>query len=378
MPELRSLYDVVILCYGADVDSQLGIAGEDSKNVIAARDFVGWYNGSPYHDKLDPDLSGSVAVIVGKYSYNSSIKLNYFTVFLGQGNVAIDVARILLSPIDKLKNTDITEYALEKLRISSIKKVYMVGRRGPCQTAFTIAELREMLKLSNVATEWRKEDFVGVPQLIESLPRPRKRLTELMVKSLEQMQSNGDDRRKFRPIFYRSPIKINSSDDEVKSIDFAITDLINNIAVPTDKIESIETQLVCRSIGYKSICVDDSVYFDARLGRVHNKNGRALKHNSNEIDYGLYVGGWLASGPSGVILTTMNNAFSVAQTIIDDIKDGKINGESDKKPGLNPKNYQTVTWDDWLKIDKVEIEEGKKLNKCREKIPSIDKMLNCL
>lgn len=357
LSELRNLYDVVILCYGADVDSHLGIPGEDSKNVIAARDFVGWYNGSPYHDKLNPDLSGNAAVIVG------------------QGNVAIDVARILLSPIDKLRATDITEYALEKLSRSSIKEVFMVGRRGPCQAAFTIAELREMLKMTNVATEWRAEDFSGIPQLIETLQRPRKRLTELMVKSLEQQLKSEENRRKFLPIFYRSPLKINSSDGAVNSIDFSVTDLVDNKAVPTDKVESIEAQLVCRSIGYKSICVDDSVNFDAKLGRVRNDNGRALKVNSNELDYGLYVGGWLASGPSGVILTTMNNAFSVAQTIIDDVKEGKI--KCGDKAGLNPKNYQNVTtWDDWLKIDKVEIEEGKKMNKCREKISSVDKMLN--
>lgn len=351
---------MVILCYGADVDNELGIDGEQSKNFIAARDFVGWYNGLPNNDQLNPDLSGDVAVIIG------------------QGNVAIDVARILLSPIDKLKSTDITEYALEKLRTSKIKEVYMVGRRGPCQAAFTIAELREMLKLPNVSTVWRKEDFNGIPELIESLPRPRKRLTDLMVKSLDQ-QSSSVNERKFLPIFYRSPLKINNAiDGHVKSIDLTVNELVNNQAVTTEKIESIDTQLVCRSIGYKSICVDESFSFDAQLGRVRHSDGRVLKANSNEIDYGLYSGGWLATGPSGVILTTMNNAFSVAQIIIDDIKEGKIKIGDDMKSGLDPKKYQAVTWNDWLKIDKFEIEEGKKVNKAREKISSVEKMLNII
>lgn len=358
LSELRDLYDIVILCYGADVDNQLGIEGENSKGVIAARDFVGWYNGLPGNDQLNPDLSGDVAVIIG------------------QGNVAIDVARILLSPIDKLKSTDITEHALEKLRASKIKEVYMVGRRGPCQAAFTIAELREMLKLPNVLTKWRKEDFNGIPEQIETLPRPRKRLTELMLKNLEIPQEN-EKIRKFLPIFYRSPLRINSNNGHVTSIDLSITELLNNQAVASDKIENINTQLICRSIGYKSICVDNSIYFDSKYGRVHNTNGRVLKlNNSNEIDYGLYAGGWVATGPSGVILTTMNNAFSVAQTIIDDINAGQIKINDDKKAGLDPKKYQTVTWSDWLKIDNVEIEEGKRLNKPREKIVSVDKMLN--
>lgn len=249
----------------------------------------------------------------------------------------------------------------------------MVGRRGPCQAAFTIAELREMLKLPNVSTIWRSSDFEGIPQLVDTLPRPRKRLTELMIKSLNEQ--NNLHPKKFLPIFFRSPIKINSA-ESLKSIDFAVTKLVDNRAIQSDEIENIESQLVCRSIGYRSICADNLINFDAKSGRAHNEHGRALKVNSNEIDYGLYVGGWLATGPSGVILTTMNNAFSVAQNIIDDVKQGKINFDGNEKEGIDKSKYQIVTWDDWQKIDKFEIEEGKKMNKPREKICSIEKMLN--
>lgn len=353
---LRELYDVVILCYGTDIDQQLGIPGEDSKNVISAREFVAWYNGLPSHENLNPDLSGDVAIIIG------------------QGNVAVDVARILLSPLDKLKTTDITEYALEGLSRSKIKEVYMVGRRGPCQAAFTIAELREMLKLPNVSTKWRAEDFKDIPPLIDTLSRPKKRIAELMLKSLNENSSNHE--RKFYPIFFRSPIKINST-DRVNSVDFCINNLIDNQSVPTEKLENITGQLVCRSIGYKSICVDNSINFDMRKGRVNNLNGRVLKSDSNEIDSGLYVAGWLGTGPSGVILTTMNNGFGVAQAVIDDFKEGKLKGGLNQG-GLDPKMYNAVTWDDWLKIDQVETEKGKGLNKPREKIHSIEEMLNIL
>lgn len=357
LKELRELYDIVILCYGTDIDSQLDIPGEESKNVISAREFVAWYNGLPSYEKLTPNLEGDVAIIIG------------------QGNVAIDVARILLSPIDKLKTTDITEYSLEALSRSKIKEVYMVGRRGPCQAAFTIAELREMLKLPNVTTKWRPEDFKDIPPILETLSRPKKRIAELMLKSLNENSSNHE--RKFYPVFFRSPVKINNLNEHVNSIDFCVNDLIDNQSVPTEKYENIAGQLVCRSIGYKSICVDDSINFDKKKGRVNNLNGRVLMKDSNEIDKGLYVAGWLGTGPSGVILTTMNNGFSVAQAIIEDFKDGKIKARN-AQGGLDPKKFRSVTWDDWLKIDKIETEKGKGLNKPREKIHSIEEMLNIL
>jgi adrenodoxin-NADP+ reductase len=350
---LRELYDVVILAYGTDIDSQLGIPGEDSKNVISAREFVAWYNGLPSYENLTPDLSGDVAIIIG------------------QGNVAVDVARILLSPLGKLRTTDITEYTIESLSRSKIKEVYMVGRRGPCQAAFTIAELREMLKLPNVSTIWRAEDFKDIPQVLDKLSRPKKRIAELMLKSLNENSQNHE--RKFYPVFFRSPLKINGN-SHVSSVDFCINDLIDNQSVPTDRHENIAGQLVCRSIGYKSISVDNSINFDTKKGRVNNSNGRVLKSGTDEVDNGLYVAGWLGTGPSGVILTTMNNGFSIAQTIIDDFKEGKIKAGNGQ--GLDPRKYNAVMWNDWLKIDKVEMEKGKGLNKPREKIHSIEEMLN--
>ena len=127
--------------YGADKDALLNIPNENK--TISAREFVAWYNGLPGYENFNPDLSGDSAML------------------LGQGNVAVDVARILLSSVDQLAKTDITSYALESLSRSNIKKVFLVGRRGPLQVAFTIKELREMLKLPNVDTIWRPEDFNG-------------------------------------------------------------------------------------------------------------------------------------------------------------------------------------------------------------------------
>lgn len=276
-----------------------------------------------------------------------------------------------MAPIDELRKTDITEHALEALSRSKIRNVHLVGRRGPLQAAFTIKELREMLKLENVDTVWRADDFAGVQEQIEKLARPRKRITELMMKSMSEAKPS--DKKKFLPVFFRSPSIVNGS-ARVESVDFTVTKLVDDKAIPTEDVETIPAQLVCRSIGYKSISVDDAINFDVKRGKVKNIDGRVLKRDSNEPDPGLYVAGWLATGPSGVILTTMNNAFGVAQTIIHDIQSGAVKCDS-ARPGIDPKNHSFVSWSDWEKIDKLEIELGKKLNKPREKLLSVAEMM---
>ncbi|XP_076654152.1 NADPH:adrenodoxin oxidoreductase, mitochondrial isoform X3 [Halictus rubicundus] len=170
--QLQEIYHAVLLTYGAEEDKQFNIPGENLENVISGRRFVGWYNGVPADSNLKLNLDVEEAVV------------------LGQGNVAIDIARILLTPVDKLRTTDITSFALEQLSKSKVRKVSLVGRRGPLQAAFTIAELREIIKLDGCKTYWRPADFVGVKDIVESLARPRRRLTELMLKSLGETPAN--------------------------------------------------------------------------------------------------------------------------------------------------------------------------------------------
>lgn len=282
-----------------------------------------------------------------------------------------------MTPVDILKKTDITEYSIEALSRSKVKKVYMIARRGPLQAAFTIAELREMLKIPKTQTIWRSADFEGITgDTVTSLPRPKKRITELMLKNLNEAKNFSSDDKQFHPIFFRSPIQVNG-DFQVESIDFSHTVLTDNRAIATNDVENISGQLVCRSIGYKATCVDQSINFDDKNGRVVNTHGRVLKKGSTEVDEGLYVAGWLGTGPSGVILTTMNNAFQISQTIIDDIKNGALN-VNEKKPGFDYSKFRTVTWDDWKKIDEKEVELGKKFDKPREKIVSVDEMLKLI
>lgn len=363
LSELRDLYHCVLLTYGAEQDRKLNLANEDSfKNVLSAREFVAFYNGLPGAENLPVDLSGKSVSIVG------------------QGNVAVDVARILLSPIELLEKTDITEYALEKLRRSQVERVNLIGRRGPLQAAFTIKELREMLKLSNCKTVWRPEDFVNIPEKTKDLPRPRKRITELMLDSLsKQSLKVGEKERVFAPIFLRSPEAIEEASPSGYNLQLTVNELDGESAKPTNARDSIQSDLILRSIGYKSISYDSNLNFNVKAGLVNNNDGRVLKTGSADIDPGLYVAGWLSTGPLGVILTTMNNAFKIGHSICEDFKQGKIPNISDSKPGieelLRQKNITPVTWSGWGKIDEEEQNRGAKLGKPREKIVDVKEML---
>uniref|UniRef100_A0A182QS53 NADPH:adrenodoxin oxidoreductase, mitochondrial n=1 Tax=Anopheles farauti TaxID=69004 RepID=A0A182QS53_9DIPT len=368
LQDLRERYHAVLLTYGAEHDNTLGIPNETLPNVLSAREFVAWYNGLPGFENLNPDLSGKSLTL------------------LGQGNVAVDIARIVLSNVDELKKTDITDYALEALSRSKIETVHLVGRRGPLQAAFTIKELREMLKLSNCITRWRADDFDHVEESIPNLPRPRKRITELMVKSLSEQEQNANAQpgRHFRPIFFRSPVKFVGS-DKVEAVEFVVNKLMDGRAIPTEQRETIPTDLVCRSIGYRAISVDDHINFDERKGCVNNSGGRVLKRNltgsdqtiddiEDKYEPGLYASGWLATGPTGVILTTMNNSFGVADLLCRDFKANtiRLNGS---RPGLDLTGRPYVSWNGWKAIDNEEIRRGEARGKPREKLTSIETML---
>nr|CAD7393206.1 unnamed protein product [Timema cristinae] len=388
LDELRHAYHAVLLTYGADQDRALDIPGENLGNVISARRFVGWYNGLPWDRNLNVNLDVEVAAI------------------LGQGNVALDIARILLTPIDKLRCTDITEHALAALSKSRVKRVLMIGRRGPLQVAFTIKELREMVNLPECGTVMNPQEFVGVPEVIPcsdysmnplhpltvaltktsqesylTLARPRRRLTELLCKTaLEPNVSQGT--KSFCPMFLRTPKRFLPHPDNqevVGGIELIVNrlegpDLVHQRAMPTEEVDTVECGLALRSIGYRSVKADPKIPFDDTRGRVRNSNG--------VIEPGLYSAGWLATGPMGVILSTMNNAFTVAQTIAKDFKDGVVDPIT-KKSGfqhvcslLKDKGVQWVSFSDWEKIDQVEKERGARLGKPREKIVDIKEMLS--
>lgn len=195
-----------------------------------------------------------------------------------------------------------------------------------------------------------------------------------MLKSLGEQQSSPKDgagSKQFLPVFLRAPKAIAE-----REMEFAVTKLQESSAVATNATERLPADLILRSIGYKSSCADAGINFDSQRGHVCNQQGRVLQNNeSKAVEPGLYVAGWLGTGPTGVILTTMNGAFAVAKTICDDIVANKFDISS-LKPGFEPgQDKQVVTWEGWRRIDQAESEAGKPKGKPREKITSIPEML---
>ncbi|XP_016788378.3 NADPH:adrenodoxin oxidoreductase, mitochondrial isoform X5 [Pan troglodytes] len=325
VPELREAYHAVVLSYGAEDHRALEIPGEELPGVCSARAFVGWYNGLPENQELEPDLSCDTAVI------------------LGQGNVALDVARILLTPPEHLEalllcqRTDITKAALGVLRQSRVKTVWLVGRRGPLQVAFTIKELREMIQLPGARPILDPVDFLGLQDKIKEVPRPRKRLTELLLRTAtekpgpEEAARQASASRAWGLRFFRSPQQVLPSPDgrRAAGVRLAVTRLEGvdeaTRAVPTGDMEDLPCGLVLSSIGYKSRPVDPSVPFDSKLGVIPNVEGRVM-----DVP-GLYCSGWVKRGPTGVIATTMTDSFLTGQMLLQDLKAGLL--PSGPRPG---------------------------------------------
>ena len=263
--ELMQAYDAVVLAYGAAKDRTLGIPGESSKNVISARNFVGFYNGLPEDRNLDFSLDTDHAVVIGL------------------GNVAIDVARVLCTPIDELRKTDITEAALEKLSSSRIKKVTILGRRGPLNVAFTIKELRELIHLKDCKPSFDLQDFQSMSRdVTKSLQRPRKRLTELLFKSVldpptqKQLDLWGSNPSKeWKLQLLRTPKEMHAEDknDYVTGLTVEINQLkgLEDIQ-PTGNLEKIDCGLILRSIGYFAIPVEGKTFFLLFLCKDVSKN----------------------------------------------------------------------------------------------------------
>lgn len=251
----------------------------------------------------------------------------------------------------------------------------MVGRRGPLQAAFTTAELREILKLEDCKTFWREQDFENVQTIASTLDRPRKRQTELMLKSLKESKCESMHTKELHPLFLRSPVEFHG-ENNLKSVRFAINHLRGEtiqtqVAEMTGEFEVISCGLGLRSIGYKAGQIDSSIPFNFKKGCVENVNGK--------VEGNLYVAGWAATGPTGVLLTTMSNAFQVARLIHNELISSNTtminSGWAGLRDTLATKGVQTVSYENWQRIDRVEQERGRQREKVREKIVDVEEML---
>lgn len=396
LAEMAPHYDALLFAYGASEDRRLGIPGEDLEGIFSARAFVGWYNGLPEYAGLSPKLDSSDSAVI-----------------IGQGNVAMDVARILLAPLNHLRQTDITEEALEVLSRSRVKDVNVVGRRGPLQAAFTTKELRELMNLDGVHFDPSVRSLL--PENIKSLPRLIRRSSEVMVKG--SRTAAAEAHKQWALQFYLSPTAFEASSDasQLGAVHFQqmtpspLSESADLSSVETYRSQrshplsdahpvSFNTGLAFRSVGYKSVSIPGlkslGVPFDDKLGIIPNDPaGRILSASAGPGDLaavalpGLYAAGWVKRGPTGVIASTMDDAFATADALRMDWE-GEVKflpGEVGDKVGWNAvkmtaekRGIRSVSWSDWLKIDKEERRRGEQLGKAREKFASVAQMLQVL
>ncbi|GAA5825551.1 hypothetical protein JCM10212_005452 [Sporobolomyces blumeae] len=402
---LREAYDAVVLTYGASLDRPLGVAGEDSlSNVLSARTFVNWYNGHPYHSSL-------LAPVV------DLAKTEHVTI-VGQGNVALDVARVLLKDVDQLREFDVPEPVLAELARSRVKRVDVVGRRGPLHLAATTKELRELLALPGVAFETDQalvQDAIDVVERdggrIEGA-RAKKRALALLQKGSKgaPLSPGSSEGKSWSLEFLKSPYELRprvpaptraaaveptfaslADVHKIGSVVYTVNELVpsrsspldpsRSSARPTSRTVESRTDLVFKSVGYRSIGLP-GLPFDEAKGVVRNVDGRVVDENETMLQ-GLYTSGWLSRGPTGVIATTMFNAFSTADLVASDLghashpraKEVDVDREVVEKYRGGTK---VVAWREWETLDRIERDRGRQRGKVREKVTSVQEMLELI
>ncbi|XP_048598167.1 NADPH:adrenodoxin oxidoreductase, mitochondrial isoform X1 [Brassica napus] len=379
LSELRDLYHVKHGLFRLYLHMVLKVtkilAFQSLGGVFSAREFVWWYNGHPDYSSLKPDLKSSDTAVI-----------------LGQGNVALDVARIFLRPTTELASTDIATHALSALEESSIRKVYLVGRRGPVQAALTAKELREILGIKNLHIRIKETDLSVTPADEEEMKssRARKRIYELLSKAAAAAKgtSEGDcGQRELHFVFFRQPERFLESDESkghVSGVNLEKTILESvgsgkQIAVGTGEFEDINCSMVLKAIGYKSVPVN-GLPFDHKKGIVPNVRGRVVSGDISQTEPGLYVCGWLKRGPVGIIATNLYCAEETVGSISQDIEEeGVGKGEKEGSKGLmqllEKKEVKMVGSSGWEKIDAKEKQMGIDRNKPREKLVTWEDLL---
>jgi ferredoxin--NADP+ reductase len=363
--ELNKFYDAIVFAYGAESDRQLGISGEDLVGSYTATEFVAWYNGHPDFQDHHFDFSHEVAVIVGN------------------GNVAMDVARILCKTKDELKTTDITQNALDILAESKIKEVHVYGRRGPVQASFTALEIREMGELADCYPVVDPKDLELNEASLKELEDPgnagRKKNYEIMKNFLSI--APGGRRRKFVLHFQRSPVEIIGK-GRVQKVKFEINKLTgepNKQKVRgTGQFEEIDCGIFFRSVGYVGLPIK-GLPFSAQAGIVPNQAGRVM--DSEQIFTGWYVAGWIKRGATGIIGTNKPDAEETIKSFLEDVEHlnpCEVPSSDEVMKFLKDREVRVVTFQDWKKIDAAEIDRGAKIGKPREKFSRVTGMLSAI
>ena len=365
LDELRAHYDAIIFASGAQTDRRLGIPGEDLPGSHGAKEFVAWYNGHPDYRDCRFDLSHETAVIIG------------------QGNVAIDLARILAKTTDELKHTDIAQHALDALAESRIRDIYLVGRRGPVQAKFTVAELRELGQLAECAVVVKADDLVCGPVCQQELDAPENqhsRKNFAVLQEFAEQPSQGKPRR-CHLVFFRSPVELRGT-EKLEQVVLEVNELkgepSRQRAYGTGELETLDCGLLLRSVGYLGLPIP-GVPFDEGAGVFPNADGRLLDGDTPLP--GLYAVGWIRRGAIGLIGKNKADSHATVKALLEDLPNLPPCEHPDTAALLERiagRGVRVVDLDDWRKIDAAEAALGEDKGKPREKFTSVQEMLDVL
>jgi ferredoxin/flavodoxin---NADP+ reductase len=373
VPDLRAHYDAIVYAMGNESDTKLGVPGEDLPGCHSATDFVGWYNGHP--DFLQ-----------------KSFRLNVESVaVVGLGNVAMDVVRILARDPEELAPTDIAQYALDALReVRRLKRIYVIGRRGPVQAAFSPKEIKEIGDLS-------RSDLIVAPEEVafEATPEQRaawdkdtqQNVEYLLAKGKEPTGGSGKPRQVILR-FLVSPVEfLAGPDGAVAKVKLEKNELRYDAkgqarAHGTGEFVTLDADLVLKAVGYRGIPVP-GVPFDERKGIIPNVDGRVVADTqSRQPVSGEYAVGWAKRGPTGLIGTNKPDSVATVDAIASDFSGKAPPPRTASTPApeampelLRSRGVRYVSFEDWKRIDAEEIARGKAKGKVREKLLHLDEFL---
>jgi ferredoxin/flavodoxin---NADP+ reductase len=355
--ELAERYDAVVYTVGAQTDRRLGIPGEDLPGSWAATEFVAWYNGHPDFQDRQFDLSHERAVVIGN------------------GNVAIDCARMLALTADELASTDTTHEAIDALVGAGVREIVMLGRRGPVQAAFTPPELKELGELAGAEPIVDPADLQLDPASVLELEADRERARRNfdLLEDYAGREAEGRPRRIVLR-FLASPVAI-LGEDRVEAVEVVRNELVEEggriVARPTGETEIVPAGIVLRSVGYQGVALP-GVPFDERSGTIPNDRGRV------EGAERTYVAGWIKRGPSGVIGTNKKDAAETVELLLEDARAGRLAGakpELQLVDLLEEKGAHFVEYAGWQAIDAAERGAGEPLGRPRVKLTAWEKLL---
>lgn len=365
---LKRHYHQIVFTVGAQIDRTMDIPGEDLDRSHAATEFVAWYNGHPDYRDRAFDLSREAVAVVGV------------------GNVAVDVCRILCRGREELAKTDVADYAFEALANSGVRTVYMLGRRGPAQAAFTNPEIKELGELSEADIQVLDEEVELDDATRQDLEKNPDASTNRKVEILKRYarEKRSGKRKRLVVRFCVSPIELLGDENgAVRAIRLVHNELyLNEKGVvrprPTDRFEEVPVGLVFRSVGYRGVALPD-VPFREDWGTIPNDKGRVLETETREVVRGLYCAGWIKRGPTGVIGTNKPDALETVTCMMEDLEKGFVlepdaPGVEEARAMVAKRKPDYFSFEDWKRLDALETARAEGTERPRVKFTSIEEM----